>query len=157
MEAASRSPPASPLSKSQQVHTTTVADKKGWEIDPKELEITSVVKANAGSRVHKGKYRGHDVAVKELYRSSNEKKEAELKVEFLKEVEVMASGTHTHYFDLFDYLPLLVVRSSYVVFFYGAIPNPRSLVLEWMDHSLHDLMVKEKGKSYYKIIIKAIN
>lgn len=163
MEAASvsslsKSPPASPLGKSHhQVNTTTNNnnnEKKGWEIDAKEVEVTQLVKANAGSRVHRGKYRGHDVAIKELFRSSNEKKEIELKSEFLKEVEVMYSGTFFICLILLKLLlMLLIVRSSYVVFFYGAITNPRSLVIEWMDHSLYDLMTKEKGIYYMFLLL----
>eukprot|EP00026_Physarum_polycephalum_P003037 Phypoly_transcript_03046.p1 GENE.Phypoly_transcript_03046~~Phypoly_transcript_03046.p1 ORF type:complete len:740 (+),score=120.64 Phypoly_transcript_03046:24-2222(+) len=105
--------------------------RKPWEIDVKEVEMGTPCVQNASSRIYRGKYRGHDVAVKELFRNT-QKQEAEQLLEFKQEVEMLNT-----------------VKSPLVVFFYGAVLDPRlCLVMEWMECSLFDLMTKDKGLSW---------
>lgn len=94
-----------------------------WEIDSTEMEVSSTIHQGDGSRVFKGKYRGQNVAIKELLKSTV-KDVADQIGEFKKDLEIMTT-----------------VRNPLVVFFYGATVRPSlSLVMELMEYSLFDVM-----------------
>lgn len=90
-----------------------------------DLEFTEKLGAGASGKVYKGLYKGNEVAIKVL-KSMTEAKEIE---EFKKEFTIMSA-----------------VRSKYVVYFHGAVLEPRlCMVMEYCSRgSLYHVMTNEK-------------
>jgi len=102
--------------------TTWMAGGHSWEIDSSEIELSGALQQGTSSRVYRARFRGQDVAIKELF-----KNEGDLIDGFKKELEIMST-----------------VRSPLFVYFYGATIRPSfSIVQELMHSSLLDLMNQE--------------
>eukprot|EP01103_Thecamoeba_quadrilineata_P014173 TRINITY_DN414_c0_g1_i2.p1 TRINITY_DN414_c0_g1~~TRINITY_DN414_c0_g1_i2.p1 ORF type:complete len:626 (+),score=95.19 TRINITY_DN414_c0_g1_i2:617-2494(+) len=92
-----------------------------WGIDVGELEFGEKIGNGASAEVHRGKYRGQDVAIKIL----TKKMENKHIDEFMKELLIMKN-----------------LRSPFVVYFYGGAVEPSCcIVTELLSHgSLFDVM-----------------
>jgi ankyrin repeat protein len=94
-------------------------------IDDSELEFTEKLGAGSSGKVYKGLCKGNEVAIKVL-KSMTEAKEIE---EFKKEFMIMSA-----------------IRSKYVVYFYGAVLEPKlCMVMEFCSRgSLYHVITNEK-------------
>lgn len=94
-------------------------------IDDNELEFTEKLGAGSSGKVYKGLFKGDEVAIKVL-KTMTEAKEID---EFKKEFQIMSA-----------------IRSKYVVYFYGAVLEPRlCMVMEFCSRgSLYHVLQNDK-------------